>query len=176
MNFSLPEAIEVLERTPKTLEALLSGLSTAWLTCREGEKTWNAKEVVEHFIYAEKQNWIPRLQTILEQTENKAFPPFDRFAHLQQASGSKMEERITEFHQLRQQNIAKLKQLVTVDQQLELTGIHPEFGEVKTKELLATWVVHDLTHLAQIGRVMAKRYSDDVGPWKAYISILNAKT
>ncbi len=172
MNFTLEEAIEVLGKTPHTLETFLLDLSEGWLESFEGERTWNAVEVIDHLIDGEKTNWIPRLQMILEDGENKPFPPFDRFVHLDQKSEQSLMEKFTEFKSLREQNIKKLKELVNPEVHLELTGIHPAFGVVKVRELISTWVVHDLTHMAQIVRVMAKRYQTDVGPWKEYLGIL----
>jgi hypothetical protein len=172
MNFSLEEAIELLEKTPHTLETLLVGLSEGWVECREGEGTWNALEVIDHLIDGEITNWIPRLQMILEYGESKPFPPFDRFAHLNQRSEQSLKEKFSEFKKLREDNITKLKERVDPVKHLDLTGVHPAFGVVKVRELISTWVLHDLTHLAQIVRVMAKRYQTDVGPWKEYLGIL----
>lgn len=175
MDFKLDEAIEVLERTPETLEHLLSGLSGGWLRCNEGEGTWSAEEVVGHLIEGEKTNWMPRLEMILQQGESQPFPPFDRFAHLRENSGTSIDQKLLQFKTAREENLLKLKSLINSETQLELTGVHPEFGPVKLKELLATWVVHDLTHIAQIVRVMAERYREDVGPWAAYLGILKRK-
>ncbi|MED4228423.1 DinB family protein [Neobacillus cucumis] len=172
MNFNMKEAIEVLERTPQTLENFLSGLSEGWLNCNEGKGTWNVFEVIEHLIEAEKSNWIPRLEFILQQAGTQPFPPFDRYSHLNESSERSIDDRLLEFNAIRTQNISKLKVLIDPELHLELTGAHPEFGAVKIRELLATWVVHDLTHIAQIVRVMSKRYGADVGPWKEYLGIL----
>ncbi|PGT84450.1 MULTISPECIES: DinB family protein [Bacillaceae] len=171
MNFHLNEAIEVLSRTPKTLEHFLSGLSDQWLHCNEGEGTWNASEIVEHLIEAELHNWIPRLESILHDGKNKHFPSFDRFSHLTKPE-STIEEKLLTFIQLRETNLEKLKELINPHHHLEIEGTHPAFGVVKIRELLSTWVVHDLTHISQIVRVMAKRYYDDVGPWKEYLGVL----
>jgi DinB superfamily len=173
MNFNLKEAIEVLERTPQTLEYLLSGLSDSWSQCNEGEGTWNPSEVIGHLIEGEKNDWIPRLEIILKEGESKPFPPFDRFSHLKESPGVTIEKKLQEFKNLRARNLTKLKSLVEPEQHLELTGTHPALGVVKLRELLSTWVVHDLTHIAQIVRVMAERYRTDVGPWKEYLGILN---
>lgn len=174
MNFNLKEAIEVLERTPGTIEHFLTGLSQGWLQCHEGEGTWNVAEVVDHLIEGEITNWIPRLEIILGDDENKTFPEFDRFSHLKRNSERTMEEKLAEFKHLRSENVLKLKGLLGSDAEskLEMTGTHPAFGEVKLRELISTWVVHDLTHIAQIVRVMAKRYREDVGPWVAYLGVL----
>lgn len=173
MNMNLQEAIEVLERTPQALAYLLTGLSDGWVLHNEGEGTWNATEVIEHLIEAEKTNWIPRLEVMLQGGEDTHFPPFDRFAHLQQTSEQTLEQKLLEFQMLRAQNIARLQAIVEPQKHFELTGIHPAFGVVTVKEMLSTWVVHDLTHMAQIVRAIAKRYTTDVGPWKEYLSILN---
>jgi hypothetical protein len=172
MNFNMEEAIEVLERTPRTLASFLSGLSEGWLQCNEGEGTWNASEVIEHLIEGEKTNWIPRLEFILQEGESQPFPPFDRFSHLKGKTERSIEEKLLEFKTLRAQNITKLKVLIEPELHLELTGSHPAFGQVKLRELLSAWVVHDLTHIAQIVRVMAERYRADVGPWIEYLGIL----
>lgn len=172
MNFNLNEAIEVLERTPQALEALLVGLSDGWLHCNEGEETWNVSEVVGHLIEAEITNWIPRLETILNDGEGKPFPPFDRFAHLNDRSGRTIGQKLQHFRALRAANLVKLRGMVDPTVDLDRTGLHPAFGAVTIRELLSAWVVHDMTHTAQIVRVMAKRYANDVGPYKEYLSIL----
>ncbi|GAB1808235.1 DinB family protein [Priestia megaterium] len=172
MNFNLKEAIEILENMPQTLEKLLSGLSAEWLQCNEGEGTWNTSEVIEHLIEAEKNNWIPRLEFILQKGKEGVFPPFDRYAHLNKESANSIEEKLLEFKKIRIQNLHQLKLLIKHEKHLEVRGEHPEFGEVKVRELLSTWVAHDLTHIAQIVRVMAERYREDVGPWEEYLGIL----
>ncbi|MFP5110703.1 DinB family protein [Neobacillus sp. C211] len=172
MHFNMKEAIEMLERTPQTLEYFLSGLSEGWLHCNEGEGTWNAFEVIDHLIEGEKNNWIPRLEFILQEGCNRPFPPFDRYSHLNERSQRSIDQKLQEFKAIRTQNISKLKAHIEPELHLELTGSHPVFGAVKIREMLSTWVVHDLTHIAQIVRVMAERYRADVGPWKEYLGIL----
>lgn len=172
MNFATDEAIEVLERTPQALAFFLAGLSAGWLQCNEGEDSWNAAQVVDHLIEAEKQNWIPRLEHMIREGASKPFPPFDRYAHLQQMPESTVEHKLLEFKAIRARNIEQLRQLVASEDSLERTGAHPALGVVKVRELLSTWVVHDLTHMAQIVRVMAERYRTDVGPWIQYLGIL----
>lgn len=142
------------------------------MQCNEGKGTWNVAEVIGHLIEGEKDNWMPRLELIIQEGENKPFLPFDRDAHLKESSQKSIEQKLLEFKTIRRTNINKLKTLVESDSHLEMTGLHPEFGTVKLRELLSTWVVHDLTHIAQIVRVMAERYRADVGPWKEYLGIL----
>ncbi|WP_314588237.1 DinB family protein [Paenibacillus terrigena] len=175
MNFNLIEAIEVLERTPRTLDSFLSGLSDGWLQCNEGEGTWNVSEVIDHLIEGERVNWMPRLAFILQEGTSKPFPPFDRYAHLNDESTRTIEQQLLTFKEIRAQNVTKLKEIMDSGLNLELIGSHPAFGNVKVSELLSTWVAHDLTHIAQIARVMAERYRADVGPWVAYLGILNKK-
>jgi DinB superfamily len=172
MQFNMKEAIEVLERTPQTLAYFLSGLSEGWLHCNEGKGTWNAVEVIEHLIEGEKNNWIPRLEFILQEGCSQPLPPFDRYSHLKDKSQMSIDQKLQEFKAIRIQNITKLKSHIESDLHLELKGSHPAIGTVKIRELLSTWVVHDLTHIAQIVRVMAERYRADVGPWKEYLGIL----
>ncbi|MBB3109709.1 putative damage-inducible protein DinB [Paenibacillus phyllosphaerae] len=178
MNFKLDETIAILSRTPRMLDSLLAGLSDEWLTCNEGEGTWNARQVLAHLIDGERTNWLPRLMFLIQEGTRQPFPPFDRYAHLNGAVEGEeptLADQLHLFRELRDLNITKLKELVQEESQLELTGLHPAFGEVRLRELLATWVVHDLAHTAQITRVMAERYREDVGPWIAYLGILNKK-
>jgi hypothetical protein len=172
MNFTMKEAVEILERTPLTLEHYLLGLSDGWLQCSEGEGTWNAAQVIDHLIDGEITNWIPRLQFIFTEGTSQPFPEFDRFSHIKESTNTSISHKIKKFKELRTANIETLIHLVDPARHLEQTGIHPAFGEVKVRELISTWAVHDLTHIAQITRVMAKRYSEDVGPWKEYLGIL----
>lgn len=172
MEFMMKEAIEILERTPKTLSTFLTGLSHSWLQCNEGDGTWNTKEIVEHLIEAEKHNWIPRLEFILQEGDSQPFPAFDRYSHLKNVTQTSIDDLLKEFISIRSENIKKLKSIVTSDFQLDQIGFHPAFGTVKIKELISTWAVHDLTHLSQIVRVMAERYREDVGPWQEYLGIL----
>ncbi|MCL6445201.1 MAG: DinB family protein [Alicyclobacillus sp.] len=172
MNFDLKEAIEILERTPHTLEVFLSGLSDGWLRCNEGEKTWNASEVVGHPIEGEKYNWIPRLHVILQGNGNR-LPAFDRFSHLNNGNARPISEKLAEFKALRASNISRLKEYAQSELPLERTGYHPDIGNVKVGELLSTWVAHDLAHIIQISRVMVRRYNSDVGPFKQFLSVLS---
>jgi uncharacterized damage-inducible protein DinB len=172
MNFDLKEAVDLLERTPQTLTSFLSGLSEGWLTCHEGENTWNVSQIIDHLIEGEKHNWIPRLEHILREGERQPFPAFDRFSHLR-AQERPIEAKLEEFKTVRAQSLTQLKKRFNPNLHLEITGSHPAFGQVRVRELLSAWVVHDLTHLSQIVRVMANRYKDDVGPWIEYLGILN---
>lgn len=173
MEFNLKTTFEILERTPQILNTLLSGLSEHWIFSNEGNDTWSAFDIVGHLLHGEKTDWIARLKIILSEGSNKTFEPFDRFAQFQNSKGKPLSELLHEFSRIRQQNISYLKSLNISDKQLGFKGIHPALGEVTLRELLATWVTHDLGHIAQIARVMAKQYKDEVGPWEAYIPILN---
>lgn len=172
MTFHLKEAMEILEQTPATLESFVGDLSKEWLNYAEGEGTWNAQEVISHLIEGEKVNWIPRLRFILQEGNSKPFPAFDRYSHMKDKENS-ITEALIAFKVIRKENLEILRTLITTDAQLELKGLHPELGEVKVRELIATWAVHDLTHIAQITRVLAKGYTKEVGPWKEYLGILN---
>jgi hypothetical protein len=172
MNFKVEEAIEILERTPQTISSLLSGLSDEWIFSNEGESTWSPFDVVGHLIEAEKFNWIPRIEIILSKGESETFPPFDRFSQLNQNADKNLDQLLVEFTELRKKNIEKLKTLIHPHTNLEQTGVHPDFGVVRLREQLSTWTAHDLSHFAQITRVMANRYYEDVGPWKKYLRIM----
>lgn len=172
VKFNLDQSIEILERTPAVLKAYLSGLSEGWLKHNEGVDTWSPYNIVGHLIFGEKTDWMVRVKTILGTAENKTFEPFDRFAQLQEDQNKPITEMLAAFDVLRLANIKELRSFNISTDDLELKGIHPEFGQVTLKQLIATWAVHDMGHIAQISRVMAKQYSDQVGPWAAYLGIL----
>ncbi len=174
MKFNIDKSIEILERTPTVLEHLLSGLSNEWTTSNEGENTWSPYDVIGHLIHGEKTDWIPRAQIILSDAPNKTFEPFDRFAQMSADKQKSLEELLAEFKALRSENINLLKAFSVNKKTLTQTGIHPELGQTNLKNLLATWVVHDLGHITQISRVMAKQYKTEVGPWEQFLTILKS--
>jgi len=170
MEFNLEEAIPVLERTPAVISALLEDIPERWADAREGPEAWSPSEIVGHLIHGERTDWIPRARIILKQESYRRFEPFDRFAELK--SDYPLRDRLEEFDQLRSENVATLRGWNLKDQDLELTGEHPELGTVTMRQLLATWVVHDVSHIAQITRTMAREYTAAVGPWTAYFRVL----
>lgn len=172
MRYDLDHGLSLLERTPRVLDAWLGGLPEAWTHPNEGPDTWSAFNVVGHLIDGEEQDWMPRLRIILAQGPSRRFEPFDRFRHLDRTRGRSLEELLERFAKLRALNLTELRGLGLTADDLELRGEHPEFGSVSLSQLLATWVAHDLTHVAQIARVMARQYQDAVGPWQAYLSVL----
>ncbi len=173
MKFTIDKSIEILERTPVVIEKLLGGLNDEWLCANEGKDTWSPFDVVGHLIQGEKEDWIPRMKIILSDGPNKKFTPFDRFKQFNDDIGKTMTQLIDEFAALRKQNLAILKSTTLDEMALTKKGIHPEFGEVTLKQLLSTWVTHDLAHLCQITRTMAKQYKEEMGPWPKYFSIFN---
>lgn len=174
MTFELHQSIEILSKTPKTLESLLSGLSKNWLNNNEGANTWSPYDIIGHLIHGEKTDWIPRATIILSDSVDKTFEPFDRFAQMDDDPTRSIEELLEEFKSLRAENLEILATLQINDATLNEKGMHPELGTVNLKQLLSTWVVHDLGHIAQIARVMAKQYQSEVGPWTAYLGILKS--
>lgn len=172
MEFKLSQSIEILETTPSVIEAYLSGLSKDWIKNNEGSNTWSPYDILGHLIYGEKTDWMARVKTILSNSSNKIFEPFDRFAQLKENQDTPLETMLQEFKILRKNNIIELTSLNITEKDLSSVGIHPEFGEVSLQQLLATWAVHDLGHIGQISRVLAKQYSKEVGPWINYLSIL----
>lgn len=172
MEFKLEQAKEVLRRTPATLTSLLQGASDDWLLLNESPETWSPFDVLGHLIHADQTDWIPRAKIILEHGEERAFDPFDRFAMFEKSKGKSPGELLGEFERQRAESLRQLDELNLTPELLEKRGRHPELGVVTLGELLATWVVHDLGHIGQIVRVMAKGYGDEVGPWRAYLSIL----
>ena len=172
MRFSLNKSLEILERTPSVLASYLSGLSDEWLKQNEGENTWSPYDILGHLIVGEKTDWIVRARIILGSAEDKRFKPFDRFAQLREDQNRSISDMLKEFGELRSDNLEELRAFDITEKQLNLTGIHPEFGEVTLSQLLSTWTIHDLNHISQISRVMARQYKEAVGPWINYLGIL----
>jgi DinB superfamily len=173
MDFGLTAGMAVLERTPHALRAMLAGLSPAWTDATEGPETWSPYDIVGHLIHGEGTDWIPRAQIILAQGPQHRFAPFDRFAQFRDSQGKPLADLLDEFARLRAENLATLAGWRLTDAQLALQGEHPELGPVTLRQLLATWVAHDLGHIAQTARVMAKQYREAVGPWRAYLPVMN---
>ncbi len=174
MQYNINEAIEILERTPKVLKHLLSGLSKEWISNNEGENTWSPYDVIGHLVHGEEVDWLARTKIILEFEETKTFEPFDRFAQFEKSKGKSIHKLLEEFEQLRKANLEALKSLNISDADLDKKGSHPGLGTVTLKNLLACWVAHDLSHIAQISRVMAKQYSSEIGPWHEYLAIMKS--
>ena len=172
MHFNLDHAINILSRTPIVLGSMLNNLPNEWIFGNEGNQTWSPFDVVGHLIHGELSDWIPRIKIILEAGESKIFEPFDRFAQNEVSKGKSMEGLLVTFEELRSNNIEALNKMNITEENLKIRGKHPELGAVTLEELIATWVVHDLDHLVQISRTMAKQYKEAVGPWKAYLSVL----
>ncbi|MFC4427792.1 DinB family protein [Deinococcus navajonensis] len=170
MNFDLEEGMQVLRATPGTLRALLQGLPVTWVHANEGPETWSPFEVVGHLAHAEQDNWRPRLQTLWR--GDGTLVPFDRFAHLRLYHGRTLADVLDDFERQRAESLLVLEELKLTPADLRRTGQHPEFGTVTLAQLLATWVTHDLAHLVQISRTLAQQYRGAVGPWRAYLSVL----
>jgi DinB family protein len=155
------------------LRTMLDGLASGWIEGNEGAETWSPYVIVGHLVHGEKDDWIPRAKIILAQGAQRRFTPYDRFAQFEESKGKSLHELLDEFAALRRENLATLAGWRLTDAQLELEGEHPEFGLVTLRQLLATWVVHDLGHIAQTARVMAKQYKSAIGPWRAYLPVVD---
>jgi uncharacterized damage-inducible protein DinB len=172
MQYAVDKSIEILERTPAVLMGLLEGISEEWTSNNEGPDTWSAYDIIGHLIHGDITDWLPRAELILSKPGGNKFTPFDRFAQFENSKGKSLSQLLTEFKEIREVDIQKLKKLNISADDLNKTGVHPAFGEVTLSQLLSCWVVHDLNHIAQISRVMAKQYKAEVGPWIEYLRIL----
>jgi hypothetical protein len=168
----LEESLSVLARTPATLDTLLRDLPEAWTSATEGPNTWSPYVVIGHLIHGERADWMPRLAIILEHGPSRPFDPFDREAQFRESHGKSLSTLLDEFSTLRRENLAHLRALNLQPEQFGLQGTHPALGPVTVRQLLATWTAHDLAHVVQISRVMAKRYKGEVGPWAEYLSVM----
>jgi hypothetical protein len=172
MEHNLQDTFALLARTPAALDAFLRGLPETWTLQNEGEQTWSAFDIVGHLIHGERTDWMPRAKMILQFGESKAFEPFDRFAQERDSQGKSLAQLLDEFARLRSENLSELRALNLRPEDLTRRGLHPALGVVTLSQLLATWAIHDLTHLHQISRVIAHQYREAVGPWVAYLGVL----
>jgi len=172
MKFEVNKSLEILERTPAILETMLSELSEEWIRNNEGPDTWSPYDIIGHLVHGEKTDWVPRMESILSKEKDKTFEPFDRFAQFEDSKGKTCRQLLNEFNKLRKQNTERLRSKNLSQDDLRKKGIHPSLGEVTLSQLLSAWVVHDLNHIAQVSRVMAKQYKTEVGPWQEYLRIL----
>jgi hypothetical protein len=172
-EFSLSELSAVLTRTPASLNALLRGLPDTWVRRNEGGDTWCAFDILGHLIVGERTDWMPRVRILLQHGEARPFDSFDRFAQSRESKDQSFEQLLDDFARLRSENLAALQALHLQPEDLTRRGKHPALGVVTLAELLATWAVHDLTHLHQLSRVMAHQYREAVGPWIAYLGVLH---
>jgi hypothetical protein len=171
--FAMDEARAILTRTPAVLDALLRDLPDGWIAAHEGRQTWSAFDVVGHLIHGELTDWLPRAKMILEEGDARAFDTFDRFAQFSASEGRTLNSLLDEFAMLRRANLEELAALRVTDADLDRRGRHPALGVVTLRQLLSTWVAHDLDHVIQISRVLGRQYSDEVGPWRAYLRIIS---
>jgi hypothetical protein len=172
MEHNLDHTVALLERTPRALDALLRDLPEAWTHANEGEGTWTAFDIVGHLIHGERTDWMPRARMILQHGETRAFERFDREAQQRENKGRALPELLDEFARLRKDNLRELRALKLQPADFERRGLHPALGSVTLAQLVATWAAHDLTHLHQLSRVMAHQYREAVGPWTAYLGVL----
>jgi hypothetical protein len=173
MEFQLEHAKEILGRTPATLNSLLRHLPEEWVLANEGSESWSPFDVLGHLIHGEEADWIPRARIILEYGETRPFEAFDRFAMLEKSRGKSLGNLLDRFERLRAESLQELEGMSLKPEMLEKRGMHPELGVVTLRQLLSTWVVHDLGHIGQVVRVMAKQYSEAVGAWQAYLPVLS---
>lgn len=174
MQFKLAEATQILQRTPATLTAMVAGIPESWIKANEGSGTFSCYDVVGHLIHGELTDWIPRVRMILEYGEAKAFEPFDRFAQFREDQTRSISALLDQFAFMRAENMRILESLNLTSEDFSRRGTHPELGPVTLGQLISSWVVHDLSHVAQMARVTAKQYAYEVGPWHAYMSILKS--
>lgn len=175
MEHNLEQTVALLARTPAALDALLRDLPEAWTQTNEGEKTWSAFDIVGHLIHGERTDWMPRARMILTAGETQSFVPFDRVAQERESQGKSLSQLLDEFGRLRSENLRELRALSLQSEDMARRGKHPALGVVTLSQLLATWAVHDLTHLHQVSRVMAHQYREAVGPWSAYLGVLHCE-
>jgi hypothetical protein len=171
--FAMTDAMAILARTPATVDALLRGLPNSWIVANEGGETWSPFDVVGHLIHGEVTDWMPRARIILEYGDARPFEKFDRFAQFGASAGRTLDSLLDEFTALRRRNLDELAALALTEADLDRRGRHPELGPVTLRQLLATWVAHDLDHVIQISRVLGRQYSDEVGPWRAFLRIIS---
>ena len=170
--FDLNKSFAILERTPEVLRTLLKDLPEDWTHANEGDETWSPFIIVGHLLHGDKTDWLTRTKIILSDADDKTFPPFDRFAQIKDNQGRQLNDLLDEFAERRKANLKELKALNITEDMLSKKGIHPAFGKVSLGQLLTTWMNHDLNHLYQITRVLAKQFKEETGPWVEFLRIL----
>jgi hypothetical protein len=173
--FDLEEGIAILTRTPGTLDRMLRGLPDGWIRAHEGGDTWSPFDVLGHLIHGERTDWVPRARVIMEQGESRPFEKFDRFAQFEDTQGRTLDSLLDEFIVRRRESLRQLAELRIGPADLDRRGTHPALGTVTLRQLLATWVAHDLDHVVQVARVIGRQYTDEVGPWRAYLRIISGQ-
>jgi hypothetical protein len=173
MKFSIKNTIEILERTPNVLHSLLYNVGNDWTTHNEGGETWSPYDVIGHLIHCDEYSWLPRIEIVLSESIAKKFDVLDRFAQFEKSKDKNINQLLDEFITIRLACVAKLKTLNLTEEQLSKIATHPDLGSVTLSQLISAWTIHDLDHLSQISRVMAKQYKDEVGPWIKYFRIIN---
>jgi len=173
MKYSIERSIEILERTPAVLNTMLAGIGDEWVMNNEGPETFSPYDVIGHLLHGEKTDWTARTKMILEFGDTKTFVPWNRFAQYEESKGKTLQQLLDEFAAIRKENVDWLKSLQLTEADLDKKGMHPRLGSVTLRNLLATWVAHDLTHVAQVARVMAKQYKHEMGPWPEFFRILS---
>ena len=171
--FVLAEAMAMLQRTPIVIDALLRGLPDGWATADEGDGTWSPFDVVGHLIHGERTDWMPRARIILDHGESRPFDRFNRSAQFEESQGKTLAELLDEFAMERRRSLEQLAAMRLTEEDLDRRGQHPELGVVTLRQLLATWLAHDLDHIMQISRVLGRQYSEEVGPWQAYLRVIS---
>lgn len=172
-SFDLEEGIRLLAATPSALRALLVGLPDTWLNFQEEPEAWSPRSVLVHFIHNERTNWMPRARVILSDAQVRRFPPFQQMPDEGEFESQSVDQLLTQFADMRKRNLADLRSLGLRQADFDREAEHPVLGTVNLRQLLATWVVHDLNHLHQIAKTLAKRYRASVGPWRPNLAILD---
>jgi hypothetical protein len=172
MKYDANKAVEILGRTPVVLTTLLGDLHEDWIMNNEGPETFSPFDVVGHMLHGEKTDWCSRISMILEHGLDKTFISWDRFAMYEESKGKTMKELLVAFADIRKKNVEWFMDLQLTEEDLDKKGMHPKLGEVTLRQLLSTWVIHDLSHIAQITRVMAKQYRNEMGPWREFFRIM----
>jgi hypothetical protein len=171
IKYNFEQAIQILERTPSVLNCLLLGLDKKWLHSNEGGETWSPFDVVGHLLHGERTDWMARINKTLSD-EDKHFETYNRLAQFEESKGKTIQQLLAEFEEARLQNLVLLRSLKLQENDFDSVGIHPAFGEVTLRQLLSTWTAHDLAHIVQIARTMARQYKEEVGPWAQYLSVM----
>ncbi len=173
MTFDLQQAVRLLQKTPMVVRSMLSNLDETWTHSNEGGDSWSPYHVVGHLVHGEKTDWMPRLEIMMAEGPIQTFEPYDRFAQIEMSKGKTLEELLEMFELLRKENLQTLQSKQITETDLSRKAMHPSLGEITLSNMLSAWVVHDQGHIAQISRVLAKNYKEEVGPWTKYLTILN---
>lgn len=160
----------LLSAAPRIVSSLVRAIPDDLWRITGASDRWTIQQIIGHLVHVETEGWLPRIRQINDQAE-PVLQRVDAHLHVDRFAALPMEELLTRFSELRQDNLQQMDALHLDSDNLARTGVHPDQGFVQLRHLIATWCMHDLSHLDQIVRNIASAYTERVGPLAAYLRL-----